>query len=256
MRYQQIGPHGETIIDVHFSCEIVNDELFSITISPPDSVALNLMRSEHGVVDEKIANLSSYHKQNPPTWLFSLQHYDDIIQKIQSTKQQSQPQWTIQPIPESARTLLLRDLQHARLAAYAAPYASSQHSSQSDESDAAHLIASSLAPSPVLSSSSSSDETPKSQPRKTKKGSLLITKSAANRASEESKQHDETQSIVKQLKDKADAARHLTLEEETKLNPEKLPPHLRLVLLPFQMEGVEYLVSRGGRGLLADEMGK
>lgn len=35
----------------------------------------------------------------------------------------------------------------------------------------------------------------------------------------------------------------------------KLPPHLKESLLPFQKEGVKYSLKRGGRCLLADEMG-
>jgi hypothetical protein len=35
----------------------------------------------------------------------------------------------------------------------------------------------------------------------------------------------------------------------------KLPPHLRACLLPFQLEGVQFVVAQKGRALLADDMG-
>ncbi len=47
----------------------------------------------------------------------------------------------------------------------------------------------------------------------------------------------------------------LTPEEETRLNVKKLPPELFQALLPFQKEGVKFIVSKNGRGLIADEMG-
>jgi hypothetical protein len=36
---------------------------------------------------------------------------------------------------------------------------------------------------------------------------------------------------------------------------QKLPSHLRTCLLPFQVEGLKFVVSRNGRAMLADEMG-
>jgi hypothetical protein len=73
LRMQQRGPNCEMISEVQFSCDIVSDESFSITLTPPDPAAIELLRAEHGVVDEKAASLSSYHRENPTTWIFNLQ---------------------------------------------------------------------------------------------------------------------------------------------------------------------------------------
>jgi SNF2 family DNA or RNA helicase len=247
---QQRGPNGEVISEVQFSCDIVSDESFSITLTPPDPAAIELLRAEHGVVDEKAASLSSYHRENPTTWIFNLQQHDQLMKTLETSRDQHKRNWKIIPIPVSARTLLLKDLQTIRLASYAAQHAA-------PESAAAHAISSQLAPSPVFAPGASSpvissrtshvdsdfeEDEPKTKKKKKGGGTLLAPK------------HHRVSEATAVMQKKADAARHLTIEEETSLNEQKLPPHLRVVLLPFQLEGVQYLVSRGGRGLLADEM--
>ena len=44
-------------------------------------------------------------------------------------------------------------------------------------------------------------------------------------------------------------------EEEVERQMGSMPPVLRKALLPFQVEGVRFGLRRGGRCLIADEMG-
>lgn len=254
---QQRGPNGEFISEVQLSFDIVSVDSFSITITPPNAEVIAVMREHHGVPDESNANLSNFHRENPATWIFSLQHHDDILHALEAQSKQNGHLWKVVGIPPSARTLLMNDLQIARMQSYAR---------QAQESDAAHAISSQLAPSPVISPSGADSPPPRARshndtgsdddfeddapivaPSRKPKSRLLMTKAEKEVAAASAKAKAKKAADV-------ESARHLTLEEQTKLNPDKLPPHLRVVLLPFQMEGVEYLVSRGGRGLLADEM--
>eukprot|EP00889_Picochlorum_renovo_P007858 jgi/Picre1/34888/NNA_002354.t1 len=53
----------------------------------------------------------------------------------------------------------------------------------------------------------------------------------------------------------SDVKRKRASEEEVQERFGKLPAPLRSALLPFQVEGIHYALSRNGRCLIADEMG-
>lgn len=248
LRMQQRASNGEIVSEVSFSCDIVSAASFSVTTIPPDAKAVEFLKAEGGVADEKTANAGGLHQLYPPVWIFPLERHDALMKALEDSRAKDHPLWKVSPIPASARSMLLKDLQNQRLQAYASRHA---------ETEASKLISSQLGTSPVIGGEPAAAAAgggdfdleaeplaPAGDSKKKKRGGLLLApKSHAASAAE------------KRLRKKQEEARHLTLAEETNFNLHKLPPILRTVLLPFQLEGVEYLVSRGGRGLLADEMG-
>jgi hypothetical protein len=250
LKMQQRSATGEIISEVQFVCDIASEETFSITLIPPDATAIEFLKSEGATPDEKTANINGYAQLYPPGWILPLERHDAVMKSLEASRAKDHPLWKAVPIPQSARTMLLNDLQHQRLQSYAVQHANTA---------ASRALSSQLGNSPVTgggsaaaaaSSSHAADvdlEDAPVQPaagRKKKGGLLLAPKSRAAAAAGADKRAQ-----------KKEAPKHLTPEEETHFNVHKLPPFLRAVLLPFQLEGVEYCVSRGGRALLADEMG-
>jgi len=257
------GANGQFMSECLITFEIASDTLFSVLAVPASPELSAVLQELGGQPDEiALAKQDSSAQDCPCAFLFPLQRHDELLQALREKRGQLSSNLIVQPVPDAARHALLHDLEKEMLQAQAAAAASKPVKDTSDQFlemlsqapagrgvDGAEAAA--AAETAAADSAGSGDDSTAAAagaPTKKKYKPILAGKHPTK------KKRDDAASI--RVDDAARDQFRLTGEEEHVFNPQKLVRFIRVALMPFQMEGVRFLISKHGRGLLADEMGQ
>lgn len=255
--------NGELLTECVVSLEIDSDTQFSAQIVPPNAALSALFLSEGGTIDHAaLAHMNPLARQHPSIFLFPLQQHDALVATLHAQKTAGNSNLIVSPVPEHAMRALLTDIAAKEDAARAAEEAQAERtgSGQLNESAAkvafsltqaaaALSIAATATDSAVAAASGAASTDDEDAPIAPKKYRTILAGSKKKQTAKK-----KTQGAANGAADSNAAGSGMSAADECQLNVQLLVPQVRSALLPFQLEGVRYAVSKKGRCLIADEM--